>query len=114
MARGVKTSWACCPICLLVCRAMTRHSIAHRDTKHFTMTQPAPLRIDAVAGYSPMIGRLVGMLTYARSTTLAAVAGLTTTQLDHLHDAASNSIGALLAHMAAVERSYQIMTFENR
>jgi uncharacterized damage-inducible protein DinB len=54
------------------------------------------------------------MLTYARSTTLAAVAGLSTTALDHLHDVESNSIGALLAHIAAVERSYQIMTFENR
>ncbi len=54
------------------------------------------------------------MLTYARSTTLAAVAGLTTAQLDHLHDPASNSIGALLAHMGSVERSYQILTFEER
>ena len=35
-------------------------------------------------------------------------------QLDHLHDDASNSIGALLAHIAAVERWYGYMTFENR
>jgi uncharacterized damage-inducible protein DinB len=61
-----------------------------------------------------MIGRLVGMLTYARSTTLAAVEGLTLAELDHLHDEVSNSIGALLAHMAAVERSYQVLTFEER
>ena len=61
-----------------------------------------------------MIGRLVGMLTYARSTTLMAVDGLTTAELDHLYDAESNSIGALLAHMTAVERSYQILTFEER
>ena len=54
------------------------------------------------------------MLSYARSTTLAAVEGLTMAQLDHLHDPASNSIGALLAHIGAVERSYQIMTFEER
>jgi uncharacterized damage-inducible protein DinB len=54
------------------------------------------------------------MLTYVRSTTLAAVEGLTIAQLDHLHDAESNSIGALLAHMAAVERSYQVLTFEAR
>ena len=54
------------------------------------------------------------MLTYARSTTLAAVDGLSLAELDHLHDAESNSIGALLAHIAAVERSYQIMTFEER
>jgi uncharacterized damage-inducible protein DinB len=54
------------------------------------------------------------MLTYARSTTLAAVEGLSIAELDHLHDDASNSIGALLAHIAAVERGYQIVTFEER
>jgi uncharacterized damage-inducible protein DinB len=76
--------------------------------------QPSPLRIEPITGYSPNIGRLVGMLTYARSTTLAAVEGLTSAELDHLHDAKSNSIGALLAHIAAVERSYQVLTFEER
>jgi uncharacterized damage-inducible protein DinB len=76
--------------------------------------QPSPLRIEPIAGYTPTIGRLVGMLTYARSTTLAAVGGLSPAQLDHLHDTESNSIGALLAHIAAVERSYQILTFEER
>jgi len=54
------------------------------------------------------------MLTYARSTTFAAVEGMTVDELDHLHDSQSNSIGALLAHIAAVERSYQVMTFEDR
>jgi hypothetical protein len=77
-------------------------------------TQPGPLRIEPTAGYSPNIGRLVGMLTYARSTTMAAVDGLTVTALDHLHDPTSNSIGALLAHITAVERSYQVLTFEDR
>src|SRR5512146_531211 len=76
--------------------------------------QPSPLRIEPITGYSPTVGRLVGMLTYARSTTLAAVEGLTTAELDHLHDPTSNSIGALLAHVTAVERAYQIMTFEER
>ena len=76
--------------------------------------QPAPLRIEPITGYAPVIGRLVGMLTYARATTLAAVRGLTLSELDHLHDAESNSIGALLAHIAAVERSYQILTVEDR
>jgi hypothetical protein len=54
------------------------------------------------------------MLTYARSTTVAAVEGLTLAELDHLHDPRSNSIGALLAHITVVERSYQVMTFEDR
>jgi uncharacterized damage-inducible protein DinB len=39
---------------------------------------------------------------------------LTREQLDHLHDERSNSIGALLAHMAAAEREYQLVTFEER
>jgi uncharacterized damage-inducible protein DinB len=65
-------------------------------------------------GYTPTIGRLVAMLTYARQTTFAAVNGLAREQLDHLHDAGSNSVGALLAHIAAVERAYQVITFEGR
>ena len=75
---------------------------------------PSRLRIESIPGYTPTIGRLVGMLTYARHTTIAAVEGLMLTELDHLHDAQSNSIGALLAHIVAVERSYQVMTFEDR
>lgn len=54
------------------------------------------------------------MLTYARNTTIAAVEGLTIEELDHLHDAQSNSIGALLAHITVVERSYQVLTFQDR
>jgi uncharacterized damage-inducible protein DinB len=54
------------------------------------------------------------MLTYARSTTLASVEGLTFPELDHLHDSESNSIGALLAHLVATECAYQILTFEDR
>ena len=75
---------------------------------------PSPLRIEPITGYAPTIGRLVCMMTYARSTTLAAAQGLTMAELDHLQDETSNSIGALLAHCAAVERSYQILTFDER
>jgi hypothetical protein len=72
------------------------------------------LRITPLPGYTPTIGRLVSMLTYGRHTLLAAVAGLSRDELDHLHDARSNTIGALLAHAAAVERWYQVLTFEER
>ncbi len=76
---------------------------------------PSPsFRIEPLPGYTPTIGRLVGMLLYARKTTLAAVEGLSTAELDHLHDDSSNSIGALLAHIAVVERGYQVLTFEER
>jgi uncharacterized damage-inducible protein DinB len=72
------------------------------------------LRIGALPGYSPAVGRLVGILLYARATTIQAVDGLTLAELDHLHDERSNSIGALLAHVAVVERAYQVLTFEDR
>jgi uncharacterized damage-inducible protein DinB len=76
---------------------------------------PSPsYRIEPLPGYTPTIGRLVGILLYARKTTLAAVDGLSIAELDHLHDGSSNSIGALLAHIAAVERGYQCVTFEER
>jgi uncharacterized damage-inducible protein DinB len=71
-------------------------------------------RIETLPGYAPTIGRLVGVLLYARRTTLAAVDGLSMAELDHLQDASSNSIGALLAHIAVVERGYHILTFEER
>ena len=76
--------------------------------------QPRSVRIEPLAGYTPTIGRLVSMLEYARETTLAAVAGLSIAELDHLHDERSNSIGALLAHIAVSERGYQCLTFEDR
>ena len=75
---------------------------------------PSPLRIEAIPGYTPTIGSLVGMLRYARATTLAAVDGLTLAELDHLQDPQSNSIGALLSHFIVVERAYQVMTFEDQ
>jgi uncharacterized damage-inducible protein DinB len=72
------------------------------------------LWIEPLAGYTPTIGRLVGMLSYVRQTLLEAVDGLSRDQLDHLHDPRSNTIGALLAHIAAVERWYQVIAFEER
>ncbi|GAA0611493.1 DinB family protein [Virgibacillus siamensis] len=71
-------------------------------------------KIKNLDGYTPQIGHLVHMMNYARTTTLQAVKGLTTEQLDYLHAADANSIGALLMHMAAVEFSFQIETFDER
>ncbi|MGJ5818604.1 DUF664 domain-containing protein [Paludibaculum fermentans] len=70
-----------------------------------------PLRIEPIPGFAPTIGRLVCILTHSRQALMTAVDGLTCAQLDHLHDEASNSIGALLAHAAAVEWWHQVLTF---
>lgn len=70
--------------------------------------------IGHVQGFSPQIGRLVSMMNYARYTTVAEVRGLGVEHLDYLHDPESNSIGALLSHIAAVEVAYQAATFYER
>ncbi|MCC2683788.1 MAG: integrase [Paenibacillaceae bacterium] len=70
--------------------------------------------ITDIDGFTPQIGRLISMMNYARRTTLNTVKGLTTAQLDYLHDETSNTIGALLLHMAAVEFGYQLETFHRR
>src|SRR5262249_25120487 len=44
---------------------------------------------------------------------LRAVKGMTQPQLDFLLDNNANRIGALLLHLAATERLYQLNTFEN-
>jgi len=64
--------------------------------------------------FSPHIGTLVSMLNWMRPVVLQSVQGLTLAQLDYLHDAKANTIGALLLHLAAIERLYQIHTFEGK
>ena len=63
-------------------------------------------------GYSPQVGTLVSMLTWMRSVVLMSVEKLKQTELDFLFDANSNTIGALLMHLAATETFYQLNTFE--
>lgn len=65
-------------------------------------------------GYSPQIGILVSMLDWMRGVILQPVQGLSVAQLDYLHDAKANTIGALLLHLAAIERLYQIHTFDGK
>jgi uncharacterized damage-inducible protein DinB len=70
--------------------------------------------IGDVPGFTPHISRLVSMLDSVRRSTLAAVEGLGVDELDYVHDAQSNSIGALLLHIAAAEMGYQAATFYSR
>ena len=72
------------------------------------------LLIGDIPDFTPQIARLVSMMNYVRSTTLRAVSGLGMAELDYLHDPQSNSIGALLLHIAATEVGYQAATFQAR
>jgi uncharacterized damage-inducible protein DinB len=70
--------------------------------------------IDQKDGLGLEFSKLVSMMNYTRVTTIEAVKNLTVDELDFLYDEEANSIGMLLAHMAAVEKVYQVLTFENR
>ncbi len=78
------------------------------------MNQQDLFLIGDIPGFAPQIARLVSMMNYARSTTFKAVAGHGVDELDYLHDPQSNSIGALLLHIAAAEVGYQAATFDSR
>ncbi|WP_228054841.1 DinB family protein [Kordia antarctica] len=65
-------------------------------------------------GYSPQVGTLISMLNNLSSRVERVVKNLDQREIDHLHDEKANSIGALIMHLAAAEKIYQLYTFENR
>ncbi|WP_407568692.1 DinB family protein [Deinococcus altitudinis] len=73
-----------------------------------------PYFIRALPPYSPHIGALVQMMAYARLTTVQAVEGMNGAELDAVPPGFSNSVGMLLAHIAATDRLYQAASFEGR
>ena len=93
-------------------------AIAGTTTTNLNAQEP-PLEegmfvVGPVKGYTPMIGTLVSMLNYNRQTIINMVKGFSKEQLDFLLDKNANSIGALLLHLGATEKYYQINTFEGR
>lgn len=69
--------------------------------------------IGPMPGYTPQIGTLISMLDWISDSVIRATKQLTVRELDHLHDKDSNSIGALMLHVAATEVIYQDITFNN-
>jgi hypothetical protein len=63
-------------------------------------------------GYSAQIGTLVSMMGFMRWQVLNSVKGMSQKDLDFLLDDKANRIGALLLHLVAVEKFYQMNTFE--
>ena len=83
--------------------------------KNLVAQPPFPDDINIIGpkeGYSPQIGTLVSMMTWMRFVVLSSVQKLNQEQLDFVFDANSNSIGALLMHLAATESFYQGNTFK--
>ena len=71
-----------------------------------------PLMFEDIPGYTPHISRLLAMMNCVCDTTLYAVKDLSVAQLDYLPHSEGNSIGMLLAHIAAVEEGYYLDTLE--
>jgi hypothetical protein len=65
-------------------------------------------------GFSPQVGTLVSMMNWMRMVVLRSVENMPTGHLDYLHDPKSNTIGAMLLHLAATEAFYQANTFAGR
>jgi hypothetical protein len=70
--------------------------------------------IGNVEGASPQIGAMISMLEDLKSRVERTVSELSQYELDHLHDEKANRIGALIMHLAAAEKYYQVFTFEGR
>ncbi|MCH6235725.1 DinB family protein [Cognataquiflexum rubidum] len=86
---------------------------------HFNTAAPLPIedRLNVIGpreGFALHIGTLLSMMTWMRDVILRPVEGMNVEQLDFLLDKNSNSIGAMLLHLAATERYYQIHTFEGK
>jgi len=76
----------------------------------YTAADPGINIIGPLEGYSPQLGTFVSMLNWIRESVYRAVKGLKQEELDFLWDSKSNTIGALLSHLAATEVIYQDLT----
>ena len=80
-------------------------------------TSPLPMKDGNIhefgkrEGYTGEVSILVSMMDWMRATVLRGVKDISQKELDFLLDDDSNSIGAMLMHLAATERYYQIDTF---
>lgn len=77
----------------------------HKDDSYRLLAHPE---------YTPQIGALVAMLENLKDRVENMVRELNQAEIDHLLDDKANSIGALIFHLAAAEKYYQVATFENR
>lgn len=77
-------------------------------------TPARPMEIISEEGFTPQMGVLVSMLDAMKERVAGSVKNHSVYELDYLMDEKANSIGALIMHLAAAEKLYQVMTFEGR
>ncbi|WP_420573205.1 DinB family protein [Kordia sp.] len=71
-------------------------------------------KIKPAKGFDTQIGNVVSMLEDLKSRVTRSVSGLSQEETDFLLDENANRIGAMIYHLAATEKYYQLYTFENR
>jgi hypothetical protein len=71
-------------------------------------------KIGNVEGASPKIADMISMLEDLKDRVERTVKNMNQYEIDYLHDEEANRIGALVMHLAAAEKYYQVFTFENR
>jgi hypothetical protein len=71
-------------------------------------------KIGNVEGASPKIADMISMLEDLKDRVEETVKNMDQYEIDYLHDEKANRIGALVMHLAAAEKYYQVFTFENR
>lgn len=79
-----------------------------------TQIAQAQYSIAPPEGYSTQVGNLVSMLEDLKGRVTRSVVELSPEETDFLLDDQANRIGALIYHLAATEKFYQVYTFENR
>lgn len=80
----------------------------------FTISGYSQYEIKPPEGYSTQIGNMVSMLDDLKSRVTSSVVNLNQGETDFLLDEEANRIGAMILHLAATEKYYQLNTFENR
>lgn len=71
------------------------------------------LSINQVEGYTPQIGVLISMLDELKGRVTRQVQQMNQEETDFLMDDKANRFGALILHLAATERYYQLATFHD-
>jgi len=79
-----------------------------------TSAVQAQNRIETIKGYSPQIGTTLSMMDDLKRRVTSSVTDLNQKETDFLLDDDANRIGAMIMHLAATEKYYQLFTFENR
>ncbi|MCB4799206.1 mycothiol transferase [Neotamlana laminarinivorans] len=74
----------------------------------------AQYELKAPKGYTHDIGNMISMLDNLKERVESIVKDLSQQQTDFLIDENANRIGAIIYHLAATEKYYQLYTFEDR